>query len=422
MDDSTSQPKICRRLWTPLAGVLFLIIWTGEALWAADWPQYRGPNRDGRSTETGMLRSWSSDGPQQLWRSALGSGYSGIAVTAGRVFTLFSDEKAEYMVALSAADGEEVWRHHLDSVRTDSQGDGPRATPTIDGNRAFVLGARGRLAAVDVESGNQNWVVDLRSELGAKVPQWGVSTSPLVEGDLLIVEVGGQADRGLVAFDKSDGRIVWSTVSGKPGYSSPIAVTLLGRRQVIFFPAEGLVGVAADTGERLWSVPWKTSYDVNAATPIFVPRDSFFISTGYDTGAALVRVRAVDERYQADFEWKSRDMKNHFNSSVVVGDLLFGFDNAILKCLDVRSGREYWRARGSHGGYGKGASLLYADGLLFVLGGEGLLGLVEATPEDYRELTVAQVFDGRSWTMPSLADGVLFVRDFREIAAFRVKE
>jgi outer membrane protein assembly factor BamB len=249
------------------------------------------------------------------------------------------------------------------------------------------------------------------------VPQWGVSSSPLVEGDLLIVEVGGKENYAFVAFDKRSGEVVWSSGTGKPGYASPIAVTLQGRRQIVFFPARGLVGIAVEDGRMLWSVPWKTSYDVNAATPIFVPRDSFFISTGYDTGAALVAVSKGDAGLDADFVWKSRVMKNHYNSSVLVGDLIYGFDNAIFKCIEARSGDEVWRTRG---GYGKGASLLYADGLLIVLGGEGHLGLVEATPEDYHELATAEVSQGRTWTMPSLSDGVLYIRDFKQISALRV--
>jgi outer membrane protein assembly factor BamB len=281
----------------------------------------------------------------------------------------------------------------------------------------YVTGARGRLAAVDLQTGAPVWEIDLRKEFDAQVPRWGVSSSPLVESDRLIVEVGGRANHAFVAFDKRDGQVVWNSGTGKPGYASPIAVTLSGRRQIVFFPAQGLVGVAAEDGQPLWSVPWKTSYDVNAATPIFVPRNSLFISTGYDTGAGLVEVTAEGEGLQADFVWKNRSMKNHFNSSVLVGDLIYGFDNAVFKCIEVRSGDEIWRARG---GYGKGASLLYADDLLIVLGGEGLLGLVEATPEGYREISTAQVAKGRTWTMPSLANGVLYIRDFKQLVALKV--
>jgi len=397
--------------------VVASILFSTTSLAAADWPQYRGPHRDGRSSETGLLRSWPKGGPEEIWRVPLGSGYSGIAVVGDRLFTLLARDDSEMVAAYSTSNGAELWRLRLDAERPDSQGEGPRSTPTVDGEQIYVVGARGQLASLAAATGSVEWRIDLREKLGAKVPQWGVSSSPLVEGDRLIVEVGGGNGSAFAAFNKETGEVVWSSGSSKPGYASPIAVTLQGRRQIVFFPASGLVGVAPENGEVLWSVPWKTSYDVNAATPIFVPRDSIFISSGYDSGAALVAVERDDDSLTADFAWKNREMKNHFNSSVLVGNFIYGFDNAIFKCLDARSGAEIWKARG---GYGKGASLLYADGLLFVLGGEGLLGLVEATPEGYRELATAEVSSRRTWTMPSLANGVLYLRDFRELWALRV--
>lgn len=404
-------------LWPRHVSRLLSLLLAAGAAWplgAADWPQYRGPHRDGRSGETGLLREWPDNGPAVLWRASVGEGYSGIAVARGRVLTLFGIGSDEFAAAFDARTGAELWRVRTDRNRRDGQGNGPRATPTVDGGVAFVAGAFARLHALDTASGESRWTVDLRSELRAEIPQWGYSSSPLVEGDLLLVEVGGSG-AAFAALDKTTGRTVWRAGGHRLAYSSPLAITVAGSRQVLFFAADGLVAVSPDDGRELWSFPWTTSYDVNAAMPVFVPRDGVFISSGYDSGAALIRISAATGELSPTQVWRSRVMKNHFNTSVLVGDHLYGFDMNVLKCIDARSGVEAWRARG----FSKG-SLLYADGHLIVLGGDGALGLVEATPEGYRRRAEARVLDSRSWTMPSLADGVLYLRDFRELVALRV--
>ena len=399
------------------SGVLVLLTTLASSLEGADWPQYRGPNRDGRSSETGLSRSWPDSGPSQLWRVPLGSGYSGMAVVDGRIFTMFGEGGKEYAAAFDSTDGRQLWRFEMDREMRNNQGNGPRATPTVDGEMVFVLGARSKLFALDAGSGEARWGVDLVEEFGAKVPEWGTSTSPLVEGEQLIVDVAGRKGFGVVAFDKTTGEVAWHNGTHRPAYSSPIAVTLGGERQIVLFTAEGVRGVAAVDGAKLWLAPWTTDWDVNAATPVFVPRSGIFISSGYDTGAALIQVTRDDGGFEVGQVWRNRVMKNHFNSSVLVGAFLYGFDMGTLKCLDALTGEEKWRARG---GFSKG-SLLYADGLLFVMGGSGNLGLVEATPEGFRSLSRVAVFDSKTWTMPSLSEGVLFLRDFEEMVALRVR-
>ena len=383
---------------------------------ASDWPQYRGPNRDGRSSETGLLKSWPEAGPEVLWRVPLGSGYSGMAVVGGRVFTMFGLEGREYAAAFDVTSGQPIWRFDMGGNFRNAQGDGPRATPTVEGGLVYVLGARSKLYALDVDSGEERWGLDLAEDLGAKVPEWGTSTSPLVEGRHLIVDVAGRKDHGVVAFDKKTGEIVWNAGSHRAAYSSPIAVTIGGERQFVLFTAEGLQGVSARDGQRLWSSPWTTDWDVNAATPVFVPRNGIFISSGYDTGATLLQILKEEGQFKVHVVWRNRVMKNHFNSSVLVGAYIYGFDMDNLKCLDAVTGEEKWRARR---GFSKG-SLLYADGHLYVMGGSGNLGLVEATPEGFRQKSYFGVLEGKTWTMPSLSDGVLFLRNFEEMVALRV--
>ncbi|MCZ6507499.1 MAG: PQQ-like beta-propeller repeat protein [Acidobacteria bacterium] len=379
---------------------------------SSDWPRYRGPTGDARSPETGLLTEWPADGPPEVWRAELGDGYSCMAVSGGRLYTLFGSGRDEIAVCLDAASGREIWRVRIDSNRGDDQGDGPRSTPTVDGDHVYVLGASAKLYALDAATGATRWRVDLPEQLGARVPRWGVSTSPLVEDDLLVVDVGGRPGYSLVAFDKRTGSVRWHANDDVPGYSTPLAITVGGQRQVVSFSGTELVAVAAADGELLWRHPWRTSYDVNAAMPVFLPPNRLFISSGYDTGAAVLEIgeRSVRE------VWRSRVMKNHFNSSVLVDGYLYGFDNGTLKCLDSASGEEQWAQRG----FAKG-SLLYADGRLVILSERGLLALADADPRQYTERSRFQLFKTKTWTMPSLADGRLFVRDQEELVALNLR-
>ncbi len=382
---------------------------------AADWPQYRGPERDGVSAETGLAESWPDAGPPVLWRVPLGDGYSGISAAGGRLYTLMGSGGDEVAVCLDAATGEEIWRRRIDANRKDGMGDGPRSTPTVEGGVAYVLGARGKLLALKAADGEVLWQKDLPAEFGARVPQWGVSGSPLVEGNLLLLDVGGRSGHSVMALDRKTGEAVWASQSGSPGYASPLAVTIHGTRQVLFFTAAGLLSVAPGDGALLWRVPWQTSYDVNAAMPVFLPPDKVFISSSYDTGAALYRIQGGGRDLRPEEVWRSRVMKNHFNSSVHYKGHLYGFDDATLKCIDPRTGQEKWAARG----FGKG-SLLAADGRLFVLGEKGQLALVVAVPDAYRELARAQPLEGKTWTMPTLSDGRLFLRNEAQMVALVV--
>ena len=379
---------------------------------SSDWPRYRGPTGDARSPETGLLTEWPADGPPELWRAELGDGYSGMAVSGGRLYTLFGSGRDEIALCLDATSGREIWRVRIDSNRRDDQGDGPRSTPTVDGDHVYVLGARGKLYALDVVTGATRWQVDLPEQFGALVPRWGVSSSPLVEDDLLIVDVGGRPGYSLVAFDKLSGSVRWHANDDKPGYSTPLAITVGDQRQIVSFSGTELVSVAADNGDLLWRHPWTTSYDVNAAMPVFLPPNRIFISSSYDTGAAVLEIGPSSVREV----WRSRVMKNHFNSSVLVDGYLYGFDNGTLKCLDPASGEERWAKRG----FAKG-SLLYADGHLVILSERGLLALADADSRQYTERARFQLFRTKTWTMPSLADGRLFVRDQGELVALNLR-
>ena len=382
----------------------------------ADWPQWLGPERTGISTETGFLKVWPKDGPAVLWKRSLGKGFSGISVADGRVFTMFAEGDDEFVVCLNEDSGEEIWRFRTGGMFEEWQGgDGPRSQPTVDGGRVYVLGAEGRLYALKAANGDTVWTVDLVDGLGGRFPRFGFSTSPLVEGDFLYLEAATR-DGTFLALRRKDGKVAWASQKDVASYSSPIAVDLAGARQVVYFSGDAVAGLSPADGSLYWRYPWKTSYDLNIATPIFVPPDRIFISSGYDHGAALLRIEAVSDGFSVNRVWESRRMKNHFGTSVLVGDYIYGFDNAILKCIEARTGKEQWK----HRGYGKGA-LIYADGHLVLLSDNGRLALARATPDGFREKAGVQVLDGRSWTMPTLANGRVFVRDMRKIVCLDLR-
>lgn len=394
---------------------------------ATEWPQWRGPNRDGVSSEIGILKEWAASGPQVLWKHPLGEGFSGISVSQGRIYTMFSKGNDEFVVCLNATAGQEIWRFRSDDNYHEGQGgNGPRATPTIDGDLLFTISAHGKLYALNAGNGEKVWSHDLQRKFGSKMPRWGFSTSPLVDGELLIVEVGGKGEKSIVAFNKNSGDVIWSSHKDKLGYSSPIAITVKGVRQIICFTGTKLVSVSPVDGAIYWQYPWKTGYDVNAATPVFIPPDKVFISSGYDKGAAVIQMRvfvshdddraAVEQIRESQGKvrikeiWKNRKMKNQFASSVLHENYLYGFDNSILKCIEADTGEEQWKTRG----FGKGTVIL-ADGHLIILSDRGKLGLAEATPAGYIEKASAKVLSGLCWTAPTLAEGRLYLRNEEEI-------
>jgi outer membrane protein assembly factor BamB len=381
----------------------------------ADWPQFRGPHRDGISAEKGLVDGWGEGGPPVLWRSRGGEGYSALSVAGGRLFTLLARGNDELAVAFDATSGRELWTYRLGDKYNNDFGDGPRSTPTVDGDTVYVLSARGHLAALETATGKARWSQDLTKSLGARIPTWGISTSPLVLGDLLLVDAGGRDGASVAALNKRDGVMRWTAGTDIAGYSAPLPIRVGGLEQVVFFTGTQVVGVSPKDGKILWQEAWRTSYDVNAAAPVFIAPDRLFISSGYDTGSALYRVQVAEGAASLQEVWRNRAMKNQFSSSIYLDGHLYGFDNSILKCLDAATGEERWKARG----YGHG-SLTYADGKLIVLSDRGKLALLEATPAAYRELASHELFAGKTWTVPTLAGGVLYVRDEKELVALKL--
>ncbi|HEY3175628.1 MAG TPA: PQQ-binding-like beta-propeller repeat protein [Candidatus Polarisedimenticolia bacterium] len=386
------------------------------ALWClgGDWPQFRGARRDGVSAETGLARSWPDGGPALAWRKPIGDGFSSITVAAGRLYTMHSDAESEIAVCLKADTGEPIWRTPMGPKFIEEFGDGPRSTPIVDGDLVFVLSSHGKLSALKISDGSRVWEVDLVATFGGRVPQRGVGSTPLIDGDLLIVEGGGAEGKAIQALDKRTGRTSWTSQNGPAGYASGLTVTIDGVRQEIFLrTGTGEIVSLSSGGALLWSHRWIPGA---IAMPLFVPPNRIFASASDDVGSILIEVTTEQGKGSAREVWTSRTMKNHFNSSVLVGDHIYGFDNASLKCISAASGEQRW----VHRGFGKG-SLIAADGLLIVLSDQGVLALAEASPEAYLEHGRLQALTGKTWTAPTLAGGRLYLRDQDEIVSLDLR-
>jgi len=392
-----------------------------------DWPQWRGPTRDGVSPEKDLVSDWPSSGPKVRWKADCGEGYSSVSVANGRAITLFQtdDSQREVVICWDADTGKKLWEHDYSAPYVSDQGSGPRSTPTIEGDRVYTVGATGILHCLDAKTGKPVWRKDLLAEFGAKNLQWGVSFSPLTDGDLLITNPGGPDGNSIVAFNKVTGDVVWKSFNEGAGYSSPIALTINGTRQVVVFTAKSLVGITEADGRLLWRYPWETSYDVNAATPLPIRAKVgdaeityLFISSGYNKGCALLKIASTGGgEFAAQKVFESNLMRNHFSSSVRYQDHLYGFDQELLVCMDLRSGNIKWNQSGFH----KGSLILSGDHLIIV-GETGKLAVAEASPSGYHEKGSYRIFRRKSWTPPSLANGKLYLRDQQQVLCLDLKK
>jgi outer membrane protein assembly factor BamB len=382
----------------------FLVI-AALLLPAADWPQWRGPNRDGISPETGLLPSWPPGGPKLVWKaSGLSEGFSSLAVVKGRIYTQGQRGDQEFVLAFDAATGKKVWETPAGGSFRERRGHGPRGTPTVDGNQLYALSADGTLVSLDAATGKNIWVQNIVQKFRGDVPHWGISESPLVDGDKLIVTPGG-SEGAVVALEKKTGKPIWKSQKDSAAYSSPLAFGAGNARQYVVFTAANVLGLSASTGELLWKYNKVVNGTANIATPIY--RDGHvFVSSDYGTGCALLRIDPASGK--ASEVYFNRDMRNHYSSSVLVGNHLYGFSSQILTAMDFLTGQVAWRDRSA----GKG-SVTYADGRLYVFSERGNAALVEATPEAYREKGSFSIPAGNfnTWTPPVIANGKLYLRE-----------
>jgi outer membrane protein assembly factor BamB len=380
---------------------------------AADWLHYRGPQQNGTAEN---LAAFPIGGPRELWRAQVGVGLSSVTVAGARAYTAGYREGQEVVVCLDVATGKEVWNHGWPAKLGDNMFEGgPRTTPTLDGGTLYMLGNEGHFACLDAATGKPVWEKDLAREFGAKRPEWGFSGSPTIDGNAVLIDIGGSGGSTL-ALNKSTGATLWKSGDDNAGYSSPVVATIGGQRTVVVLKAEALVGLDARSGRELWRSPWKTSYDVNAATPLVTP-GGILISSGYNHGASLIQVSGS----QAKSVWFNKNLRAHFNTPVIHGGHAFGIDGnadprSPLVCIDVATGEQKWKTKSVQGG-----SLVLAGDRLLILTETGELVLAAATPGEYKELARQKVLSDRCWVQPTLANSRVFCRNNRgEVVAVSV--
>ncbi|HEX8913300.1 MAG TPA: PQQ-binding-like beta-propeller repeat protein [Humisphaera sp.] len=396
---------------------------------AADWPQWRGVNRDGTSAEVGLLKEWPAGGPKLLWRAEkLGAGFSTPSVAGGKVFVIGNEGMdAEYVRAYSAADGKLVWSSQkVGRVGNPNQQPpypAARATPTVDGDLVFALGSDGDLACLDAATGTLKWHKSLRKDFGGKPGDWAYSESPLVEGDRVIVTPGG-ADATVVALDKKTGEVAWKFASpdaDEAGYGSPVVADIAGVRQVVNFLGKGVVGLDPATGKQLWKFAG-TSGRANMTTPV-VHDGLVYTAGGLAVGGAAKVTKGADGTWTATQVYADKKLPISSGGVVRVGDYGYGGTQQGVQCFDLRTGAIKWQEKGVGP-----ASLAVADGRLYLHGEAGPLALVEPTPDGYRErgrFTPADLPPraptAKAYAHPVIADGKLFVRDGDVLLCYDVK-
>lgn len=398
--------------------ITFLLITTLRALAAErgkDWPQFLGPTRNGVYAGHDLAASWPAGGPKVSWEMKLGAGWSGPAVADGKVIAFHRLGDKETVECLDAASGKEIWKADYETIYTDDFGfdNGPRATPAIDGGKVYTFGAAGDLNCWELDTGKQLWNVDTKKELKADKGFFGIVCSPLIEGDAVILNVGGTAGNakgtGIAAFDKNTGKVLWQATDHEAGYSSPVAATIGGKRYVLSLTRAGLVALDPKSGKVYFEHPFRSANhaSVNAATPIVVD-DLIFLSASYGVGGAALK---FDEAGPKEVWANDKSLSAHYATPVYRDGFLYGFDGrqeqgCNLRCVDFKTGEVKW----DQPHFGAGTLILAGDDLL-IMHEKGELIRVAASPKGFKVKQRAQILGADTRAYPALAGGLLFARD-----------
>ena len=391
----------------------------GRLLFGADWPQWRGPERTGLSKESGLMKQWPASGPPRVWLiSNLGAGYGSISIQGDRIFVQSLIGRQSTVASLNRADGKIIWSRALGPGVNNDRGPGPRGTPTVDGDRLYVLTENGDLACLRTQDGSVLWQRNILRDFNGRNIPWLISESPLVDGNQVIVAPGGRG-AGVVALDKMSGETIWTSkqLSDEAGYASMVAADIQGVRTLMTLTAQAGVGIRASDGQLMWKYPGVANRTANITTPIFHDNKVFYTSA-YGTGGALLGLAAQAGEVKAQEIYFTRQMQNHHGGVVLVDGHLYGFNNSILTCLEFASGKRMWRDRS----VGKG-SLTYADGNLYILSEDNVVGLAEATPAGYKEKGRFQIADQGlpSWAHPVVSGGRLYIRNQNTLASYDIR-
>jgi len=382
--------------------------------WSGDWPQFLGPTRDGVYTGNDLAATWPKEGPRVVWQKSVGHGFSGPVVAQRKLILFHRVEDKETIDSLDVRDGKPIWTFSYRTAYRDDFGfdDGPRATPSIAGGRVYTYGAEGRLHCLEFDSGNKVWSVDARSDFAAPKGFFGIACSPLVEGNEVLLNIGGKDGAGIVAFDAATGKVRWKTSDDPASYSSPTAATIGGRRYGLFFTRNGLVAVNLADGKIQFQYPWKPPEfaSVSTATPL-VADDLIFLSASYRTGAILLRVNdnAVEKVWSADHV-----LSNHYATSVLRDGFLYGIDGRTdpgmepgpsLRCVELKTGKIRWKDES----VGAATVTLAGDQLLIVTE-RGELIRAAASPDGFKPSARVESLPNHVRAFPALADGFLYAR------------
>ncbi|MEP3482348.1 MAG: PQQ-binding-like beta-propeller repeat protein [Fuerstiella sp.] len=396
------------------------MLFANLATQAEDWNQFRGPNRDNLSTETGLADDWPSEGPRKVMTiTGLGEGYSTVSVVGNTLFTMGNVDGAEQVIAIDRKTGKVAWRARNGNEYQEGQGNGPRGTPTVVGGKVYALGGNGDLGCYDQENGNVIWQKNILSEFGGENITWGISESVLIDGSTLICTPGGRRAT-VVALNANTGDVKWrAQVPNSPQASYASAMmTRTGRiKQYVVFTSKGIVGIHANTGAILWGHDKCSNGTANCATPLVFGR-WVFSSSDYGTGAELIELRSSGSRVVSQAAYHTRDMKNHHGGMVHLNGFVYGSNADILACLDLKTGKPTWRERSMKG------SVVYADKKIVFRHEDGDVVLLAANSRSYQELGRFAQPDrsGRpAWSHPVIANGQLYLRDMDKLLVYDLK-
>ena len=383
---------------------------------SAHWTSFRGPNGAGYYGQQPVRTDWGG-ALTPLWKQPVGGGFSSFVIAKGRAFTIEQRGSRELAAAYDVATGRELWTTAWEALfRSSMGGDGPRATPAWHEGRLYVLGGTGEFRALDAATGRTLWRTNILSDAGTGAPEFGVSASPLIVDDTVVVLAGGANGKSVVAYDCASGKRVWGALDDRAAYSSPMLVTLAGVRQILTLTETRLVGLSPEDGKLLWEFPWRTPNQ--ASQPLVAGPDRVFVSAGSGVDAVMLQLSAgADGQFAARELWRTNRMNNDFSSAVLHDGFIYGLDGSILSCIDASTGELKWKG----GRYGVG-QLILASGHLIVLTEEGELALVRADPKAHQEVARFQALEGKTWNHPALSDGILVFRNTEEMAAFSLRK
>lgn len=383
-----------------------------------DWTDFRGPLRDGRLEGVAIGTNWEKAPPREVWRHQIGPGWSSVTIIGDRLYTQEQRGNDEFVVCYSATTGAEEWSHH-DTTRFFEviAGAGPRGTPTFHAGRIYALGANGQLNCLHATTGKLIWTKDIAADSGAKIPQWGFSSSPLIAEGLVSVFAGGPSGKSVLAYNAETGDLAWAAGEGDLSYCSTQLSKVSGVEQLLITTNAGMTAFRPTTGAVLWQHAWPTEGIARVVQPAVISESDILIGTGLGIGTRRIHVELDGDTWSTKEVWTVRTFKPYYNDFVVTGDHAYGFDGNIFMCVNLADGRVVWRARG----YGNGEVLLLDEQkLLLVLTELGEAVLVEAQPKQHKEITRFKAIEGKTWNHPVVAHGKLFTRNAEEIACFEL--